>query len=91
MMLDAKSGYWQIRMEEQSKQKIVLMMFEGLYKFHVMSYGLCNGPATFQRLLQQVLAGTSSFCNVYFDGILIYSNSVEEHVEHLKQVLDRQD
>ena len=70
MMLDTKSGYWQIRMEEQSKQKIVLMMLEGLYKFHVMSYGLCNGPATFQRLVQQVLVGTSSFCNVYFDDIL---------------------
>ena len=87
--LDAKSGYWQIKMEEHSKQKTAFVTFEGLYEFNVMPHGLCNGPATFQRLLQRILAGTSSFCNVYVDDILIFSNSVSEHVEHLKQVFDR--
>ena len=87
--LDAKSGYWQIKTGEQLKQKTAFVTFKGFYEFNVMPYGLCNGPATFQQLMQQILAGTSSLCNVYVDDILIFSNSVNEHIEHLKQVFDQ--
>ena len=52
-------------------------------------YVLYYGPATFQCLMQQILAGTSSFCSIYMDDILIFSNSVDEHVEHLTQVFEQ--
>ena len=52
---DAKSGYWQIKMEEQSKRKTAFLTFEDLYEFNVISYDLCNGPTMFQWLMQRIL------------------------------------
>ena len=46
----------------------------------------CNAPATFQRLIQKVLAGLESFCSVYIDDIIVFSESEEEHVGHLPQI-----
>ena len=87
--LDAKTGYWQIRMEESSREKTAFVTSNGLYEFRVMPFGLCNAPATFQRVMQKVLAGLSEFCSVYIDDILVFSSSIEEHVEHLKQIFKR--
>ena len=66
--LDAKTGYWQIRMEESSREKTAFVTSNGLYEFRVMPFGLCNAPATFQR----VLAGLCEFCSVYIDDILVF-------------------
>ena len=55
-----------------------------------MPFGLCNAPATFQCLMQVVLSGLEGkFCFVYIDDILVCSNTFEEHIDHLKQVLQR--
>ena len=81
--LDAKTGYWQIRMGPTSQQKTAFTTHTGLYEFRVMPFGVCNGPVTFQHLMQRVLRGTSDFCNVYIDDIIVFSKAVEEHVEHL--------
>lgn len=89
--LDAWAGYWQIRMSESSKEMTAFVTFEGLYQFRVLLFGLCNGPATFQCLMQSVLRGLGGekpFCHAYID-IIVYSDSVEEHVNHLQQVFDR--
>ena len=51
-----------------------------------MPFGLCNAPATFQRLMQKVLAGLESFYSVYIDDILVFSELEEEHVNHLNQI-----
>ena len=54
-----------------------------------MLFGLCNAPATFQRLIQQVLSGMGDdalFCCAYIDDILVYSDNVEQHIQHLQQV-----
>ena len=62
--LDAKSGYWQIPMDTESREKITFIAQRGLYEFNVMPFGLRNALATFQssRLMQRVLAGLESFC-----------------------------
>jgi len=87
--LDAKWGYWQIRVQESSQEKTAFVTFDGLYEFRVMPFGLCNAPATFQRLMQRALVGMSKFCSVYIDDILVFSESVEEHIGHLCQVFRR--
>ena len=84
--LDAKQGYWQIKVQEESKEKTNFVTFEGLYEFRVMPFGLCNAPSTFQRLMQRILQGLGSFCS---DDILVFSESVEEHLVHLSQIFRR--
>ena len=89
--LDARTGYWQIKVEEGSREKTAFTTMSGLYEFCVMPFGLCNSPATFQRLLQKTLAGLGGdkpFCKVYNDDIIVFSDSVESHIIHLQQVLD---
>ena len=79
-------------MRESSKEKTAFEAFEGLYQFRVLPFGLCNGPATLQRLMQNVLRGLGGekpFCHGYIDDIIVYSDSVEEHICHLQQVFDR--
>ena len=90
--LDARAGYWQIRVSEGSKEKTAFVIFEGLYQFRVLLFGLCNGPATFQWLMQYVLRGLgrdNPFCHAYIDDIIVHSDSVQEHVNHLLQVFER--
>ena len=72
--LDLKSGYWQVLMDENDKDKTV---FRGLFDFNVMPFGLTNAPAIFQELMNRVLEGLSDFTTAYLDDILIYSESLE--------------
>ena len=90
--LDAHSGYWQIRMHETSREKTAFVTMNGLYEFRVMPFGLCNAPATFQRLMQKTLTGLGGdqpFCSVYIDDVIVFSKTVEEHLDHLAQVFNR--
>ena len=87
--LDARRGYWQIRVQEESVPKTAFITHDGLFEFRVMPFGLCNAPATFQRLMQRVLSGLSEFCVVYIDDILVFSRSIEEHCGHLKRIFQR--
>ena len=58
------------------------------YKYQVLPFGLTNGPATYQRYINEVLFDyLDDFCTVYLDNILIYSNNILEHKRHIKLVL----
>lgn len=88
--LDQASGYWQIGVAPEDKEKTAFTTFNGLYEFQVLPFGLCNAPSTYQRLLYIVLRGLQwSICLVYLDDILIFSNNFSDHVKHLERVFAR--
>ena len=85
--LDLASGYWQVALDPKvnDKEKTAFATPFGLYQFQVMPFGLCNTPATFQCLMEQVLAGLHwTCCLVYLDDIIVFSCSVPEHLSKLR-------
>jgi len=88
--IDLRSGYWQIPMAENSIPITAFTTHIGLFEFLRMPFGLTNAPAIFQRAMNQVLSGLiGRCCMAYIDDVVIWSKSVEEHVQHLKLVLER--
>ncbi|XP_034565107.1 uncharacterized protein LOC117830889 isoform X4 [Notolabrus celidotus] len=87
--LDLCKGYWQVPLTEQSRKLTAFRTPWGLFQFTVLPFGLHGAPATFQRLMDQVLSDFSGFAAAYLDDIVIYSNTWEEHLEHLQAVMDR--
>ena len=88
--LDLKDAYHRLRIKKGDEWKTAFRTRYGHFEYLVMPFGLTNAPATFQAYINKSLAGLlDHFCVVYLDDILIYSNSREEHFEHVCQVLKR--
>jgi len=86
--LDLKSSYWQILIRRGDEPKTAFTTPFGLYEWVVMPFGLCNAPATFQRLIDRVLRDCC-WAIGYFDDILIFSERVDEHLNHIRDVCSR--
>jgi hypothetical protein len=88
-VLDLVSGYWQIPVREEDIEKTAFICSEGLYEYQRMPMGLSNSPATFQRLMQKIIPAhiRNSHALVYLDDIIIYSATIEEHLEHIDNIL----
>ena len=92
--LDLASGYWQVQVHPLSREKTAFVTHQGLYEFAVMPFGLKNAPALFQRLMQRVLMGLNptdghDFVSVYLDDVLVFSETFDDHLEHLALVQQR--
>ncbi|GFS90620.1 retrovirus-related Pol polyprotein from transposon 17.6 [Trichonephila clavipes] len=82
------SGYWQIEIDEADREKTAFITPEGVYEFKVMQFGLCNAPATFERMMDNLLRHFKwTMCLCYLDDIVLFSETFEDHLIRLRLVL----
>jgi hypothetical protein len=86
--LDLASGYWQVPLREEDREKTAFSVGVNHYEFTVMPFGLTNSPATFQRMMRTILKGVKE-CLVFLDDIIIFADTWEEHHLILEEVLGR--
>ena len=88
--LDLASGYWPVSLSPEARCKTAFATHSGLFQFKVMPFGLCNAPATFERLMDQVLQGLRwSRCLVYLDDIISFGTTFEDALANLTLMFER--
>ena len=88
--LDLNAGYWQVEVDEADREKTAFTSRRGLFEFKTMPFGLCNAPATFERLMETVLAGLNwQICLIYLDDIIVHGESFEAMLTNLDRVLSK--
>ena len=89
--MDLKSRFWQVKMSEKAYQYTAFTVSSmGVYEFLHMPYGLCNAPATFQRLMQNCLGEVNlTYALIYLDDVIVYSRMEEEHLVQLRAIFER--
>ena len=88
--IDIHQAFYQIRMSEDSEKLITFLTRFGAFKYLVMPFGLCNGPASWQHLINDILFEfLYCFVQAYLDDILIYNKTLKEYHFHVCQVLQR--
>ena len=86
--LDLWSGYWQIRLTDDAKEKTAFTCRYGHFQFRVMPFGLTNAPATFQRMMNDILHDFIDRCAmVYLDDVIVFSQTEEEHIQNVLDVV----
>ena len=90
-MFDLNSGFWQVPMDEESKQYTAFTLGSmGLYECESMPFRLCNAPPTFQRLMQNCLGKLNlTYCLIYLDDVIVFSETPEEHLQGMRVVFNR--
>ncbi|XP_060196336.1 uncharacterized protein LOC132625764 [Lycium barbarum] len=85
--MDLRKGYYQVRIAEGDESKTTCVTRYGAFEWLVMPFGLTNAPATFCTLMNKLFHPfLDQFVVIYLDDIVVYSNSLEEHMEHLRKV-----
>jgi hypothetical protein len=88
--LNIRQAFHRIRIDADSEELTTFRTRYSTYKYQVLLFGLTNGPATYQRYMNEMLFNyLDDFCTAYLDNILIYSDNVLEHKHHIKLVLQR--
>jgi len=88
--VDLRCGYHQCSVRSEDTDKTAFVTRRGTFKFRTMPFGLCNAVATFQRLMDMVMAGLNfDICLIYLDDVVVHSKTPEEHLRRLEQVLIR--
>ena len=88
--MDLASGYWQVDLTPEDREKAALITADGLFEPTRMPQGLCNAPATFQRAMDTILQDLKLSCVlVYLDDITVFSATFTDHLKHLKEVFIR--
>ena len=90
-MFDMNSGFWQVPMDEESKQYTAFTLGSmGLYECESMPFGLCNTLPTFQRLMQNCLGELNlTYCLIYLDDVIVFSDTPEQHLQRMRVVFNR--
>jgi hypothetical protein len=88
--LDLKNRCWQVDVHPDDKDKTAFLAGQVLWQFTVVPFGLCNAPATFERLMETVLRGlTYNSCLVYLDDVILVGHTCQEHLLNLWEVFQR--
>ena len=87
---DLRSSYHQVQVAPQDRDKTTFICPRGMYRYRAMPFGLCNAGSTFQRLMDVIMSELHlDVCLVYLDDIILFSRTVDEHLERLVRVLSR--
>ena len=88
--LDLASGYWQVSLSPEARCKTAFATHSGLFQFRVRPFGLCNAPATFERLMDRVLQGLRwSHCLLYLDDIISFGTTFDDSLDNLTLIFER--
>ena len=85
---DLLKGFWQVPLTDRAKEVSAFATPHGLYQYKVMPFGMKNSPATFQRLVNNVICGLDG-CDAYIDDVIIYSDSWNDHLQRIRNFFDR--
>jgi hypothetical protein len=86
---DLAKGYYQIPLDPKTRDRSAFVTTRGIYQFRVMPFGTKAASACFQRMIQGLLKGTADFAGSFIDDIVIYSNSFDDHLQHVEEILKR--
>ena len=87
--LDLTKGYYQIPVQEQAIEKTCFICHRGQFEFTRMPFRVKNAPTVFQELVQRVLHDTTTYATPYMEDVVIYSQTWDDHIRHIREVLDR--
>jgi transposase InsO family protein len=88
--IDLRTGFYQILINAADRHKTAFTTSQGLFEYNVLPMGLCNSPGIFMQLMNDTFADfLNKFVLVFLDDIIVYSNSLEEHEQHVRQALNR--